>query len=78
MKTAVSVPEELYVRAEAVARRLRVSRSHLYATALAEFLERHQANDITERLNEVYSRQQATVDPALHHAQVRSLDKESW
>ena len=36
--------------------RLRVSRSQLYATALSELLDRQQTNDVTERLNEVYSR----------------------
>jgi metal-responsive CopG/Arc/MetJ family transcriptional regulator len=78
MKTAVSLPDELFRTAEAAARRLRVSRSQLYATALAEFLDRQQTNAITERLNEVYSRWPAKVDAALHRAQIRSLDKDSW
>jgi hypothetical protein len=78
MKTAVSVPDEIFRTAEATARRLRVSRSQLYATAISEFLERQQANTITERLNQVYSRHPAKVDPALHRAQLKSLEKESW
>jgi len=78
MKTAVSVPDDLFALAEAAARRLRVSRSQLYATALSEFLDRQQTNAVTERLNEVYSRRPAKVDPALHRAQMRSLDKDSW
>jgi metal-responsive CopG/Arc/MetJ family transcriptional regulator len=78
MKTAVSVPDDLFRLAEAAARRLRVSRSQLYATALSEFLDRQQTNAVTERLNAVYSRRPAKVDPALHRAQMRSLDKDSW
>jgi len=78
MKTAVSVPDDLFRLAEAAARRLRVSRSQLYATALSEFLDRQQTNAVTERLNEVYSRRPAKVDPALRRAQMRSLDKDSW
>ncbi|HYW42925.1 MAG TPA: hypothetical protein VE959_08715 [Bryobacteraceae bacterium] len=78
MKTAVSVPDDLFRQAEAAARRLRVSRSQLYATAISEFLDRQQANTITERLNQVYSRRTARVDAALHRAQLRSLEKESW
>jgi predicted transcriptional regulator len=78
MKTAVSVPDDLFRLAEGAARRLRVSRSHLYATALAEFLKRQQASAVTERLNEVYSRRPAKVDGALHRAQLRSLEKDSW
>jgi metal-responsive CopG/Arc/MetJ family transcriptional regulator len=78
MKTAVSLPDDLFRQAEAAARRLRVSRSELYATALAEFLKRRDGNAITERLNELYSRHPAEVDPALHRAQIRSLEKDSW
>ena len=78
MKTAVSVPDDLFRRAEAAARRLRVSRSKFYGTAIAEFLERRQSDAVTERLNEVYSRQRARVEPALHRAQIRSLGKGDW
>ncbi len=79
MKTAVSVPDDLFRLAEAAARRLRVSRSQLYATAISEFLERQQASAITERLNEVYGRRRAKVDPILHRAQLRSLGRDdSW
>jgi predicted transcriptional regulator len=78
MKTAVSVPDDLFRRAEVAARRLRVSRSQLYATAISEFLTRQQASAVTERLNEAYSRRPAKVDSALHRAQLRSRDKDSW
>jgi predicted transcriptional regulator len=78
MKTAVSMPDDLFRQAEAAARRLRVSRSQLYAVAIAEFLDRRQTNAVTERLNELYSRQPAKVDGALHCAQLKSLDKDSW
>src|SRR5688572_32973856 len=69
MKTAVSMPDDLFRRAEVTARRLRVSRSELYARAIAEFLQGQQGNAITERLNEVYSRNAAKVDSGLHRAQ---------
>jgi metal-responsive CopG/Arc/MetJ family transcriptional regulator len=78
MKTAVSLPEDLFLQAEATAKKLRVSRSQLYATAIAEFLARNQSDRVTERLNEVYSTTPAKVDPALHRAQIQSLDKDSW
>jgi len=78
MKTAVSVPDHLFRMAEAAARRLRVSRSQLYATAISEFLDRQQRSAVTERLNEVYSRFPAKVPPALRRAQLKSLDKDSW
>ena len=78
MKTAVSLPDDLFRMAEATSRRLRVSRSELYARAIAEFLKGQQGNAITERLNRVYSRRPAKVDPGLHRAQLKSLAKDAW
>jgi metal-responsive CopG/Arc/MetJ family transcriptional regulator len=78
MKTAVSLPEDLFRRAEAAARKLRVSRSQLYAAAIAEFLERRRTRNITERLNKLYSKEQSKLNPAFHSAQVRSLEREDW
>jgi len=78
MKTAVSVPDEVFRLAEAAARRLRVSRSQLYSTAISEFLKRQQGTVVTERLNEVYARRPAKMDSALHRAQLGSFEKESW
>ena len=76
MKTAVSVPDDLFRLAETTARRLRVSRSQLYATAIAEFLQRQQTDSVTERLNEVYSHRHAKVDPPLLRAQLNSLNRD--
>jgi predicted transcriptional regulator len=78
MKTAVSLPDDLFGLAEVAARRLRVSRSQLYATAISEFLDRQQVGAVTQRLNEVYSRRPAKLDFAFDRAQLRSLDKDSW
>jgi metal-responsive CopG/Arc/MetJ family transcriptional regulator len=78
MKTAVSMPDDLFRLAEATARRLRVSRSELYARAITEFLKRQQGNAITERLNDVYTRLPAKLDSALHSAQLKSLEKDAW
>ena len=78
MKTAVSLPDDLFRLAEAAARRLRISRSQLYATAISEYLDREQKDAVTERLNEVYSRRPAKVDSAVHHAQLSSIDQDSW
>ena len=78
MKTAVSLPDDLFRRAETAARRLRVSRSKLYAKAIAEFLKQQNSSAITERLNDVYSRHRAKVDAGLHRAQLKSLAKDNW
>jgi len=78
VKTAISLPEDLFRRAESAARKLKMSRSQLYATALAEYLERRKTSNITERLNRIYSRESSELDPALHSAQMRSLEREDW
>ena len=78
MKTAVSMPDDLFRLAEATARRLRVSRSELYSRAIAEFLKGQNGNAVTERLNAVYSRRPAKVDSGLQRAQLKSLEKDAW
>ena len=47
VKTAISLPEDLFRLAEAAARKLKMSRSQLYATALEEYLERRKTSNIT-------------------------------
>ena len=78
MKTAVSLPDNLFSEAEKTARRLKVSRSQFYAMAIEEFISRRKANAITERLNQVYSQHRAEVDPVLQIAQLDSIKKQSW
>jgi hypothetical protein len=78
MKTAVSLPDELFRSAEVTAKRLRISRSRLYAHAIAEFLERRSADAITKRLNEVYSRKPAKAGSAMLRAMSRSLEIDAW
>jgi metal-responsive CopG/Arc/MetJ family transcriptional regulator len=78
MKTAISVPDDLFRQAEEAARRLGVSRSELYAKAIAEFLRQRDEDAITERLNAIYSRRAAKVDSRLRRAQLKSLERSSW
>lgn len=78
VKTAVSVPEDLYLLAEATAKRLRVSRSHLYATALSEYLARVQSENVTSQLNKIYSEEPAKLDDVLHRAQLQSMKRNIW
>jgi metal-responsive CopG/Arc/MetJ family transcriptional regulator len=80
MKTAISLPDQLFSLAEIAARKLRMSRSELYATALTEFLERRQTSKITERLNAIYSEVPAKLDPGFGAAQTQSLnlDNDGW
>ena len=47
MKTAISIPDELFEAAERVAKQLRVSRSELYRKALVKYLESQPDTAIT-------------------------------
>jgi metal-responsive CopG/Arc/MetJ family transcriptional regulator len=78
VKTAISLPDDLFRLAEAAARKLKMSRSQLYATALEEYLERRKTSNITARLNKIYSTESSELDPALQSAQLRSLEREDW
>jgi len=78
MKTAISLPDPLYRSGDRLAKRLGVSRSELYARALAEFLAKHQDDQITQRLNAVYAVEDGRLDPALAKAQLEALPRESW
>lgn len=51
MKTAISLPDDLFVLADEYATTLGMSRSELYATALREFIASRQRDDLTERIN---------------------------
>ena len=78
MKVAVSIPGDLFDSAESLGKRLGVSRSRLYATALAEFLAKHQGRKTTERLNRVYAEEESRLDTALRRRQARSVGRETW
>ena len=55
MKTAVSIPDEIYLEAEEAARNLGISRSALYLNALTDYLKKNNRKEITQKLNEVYN-----------------------
>lgn len=83
MKTAVSVPDDLFERAERVAARLKVSRSELYARALAAYLVEHEGDRIRQTIDHILRDRAPTVDEVLARMQSASLGAdegplESW
>jgi metal-responsive CopG/Arc/MetJ family transcriptional regulator len=78
MKVAVSIPDELFGSAESLGKRLGVSRSRLYATALAEFLAKHQGRKTTERLNRLYAEEESRLETPLRRRQAQSVNQGSW
>jgi antitoxin MazE6 len=78
MKIALSIPDDLFESAEALGKRLGVSRSRLYATALADYVAKHQGRKVTARLDAVYATEESRLDRSLRRAQARSLPRDSW
>jgi len=79
MKTAISIPDDVFEAAEAAARRTGMSRSQFYVEALKLFLQTHGERGVTEQLNEVYGGSASTVDPVLQRMQLASIvSDEDW
>lgn len=78
MKTAISVREPLFQRAERFARREKISRSKLFSEAIEEYLDKRDADDLAANLYEVYSTEDSSVDPVLFKMALMSLPKEEW
>jgi metal-responsive CopG/Arc/MetJ family transcriptional regulator len=53
MKTAISIPDDLFDDAERLSRALKKSRSRLYRDALREYVARHSADQVAEALDRV-------------------------
>lgn len=78
MKTAISIPDPLFQAGEALAKRLGLSRSELYARALQALLAAHDKPDITDALNQVYGKYPSSVDPVVAQLQFASLPHKDW
>lgn len=75
MKIAVSVPDDVFDRADEQASRLGLNRSQLYARALEEFLARHDVDPVTRRLDEMADQ----MPPSLGARAGRTLiDSGAW
>jgi hypothetical protein len=78
MKTAISVPEDVFNLSERLAKKLKVSRSAVFAMGIKKLGEDFDDEEITERLNEFYSKEKAEIDPVIMQMAVLSLPKEEW
>jgi metal-responsive CopG/Arc/MetJ family transcriptional regulator len=78
MKTAVSLPDELFDAADSLAKRLGVSRSELYASALEAYLRKYRDERITEALDLVYGEESSLLDPVLTALQNASVPRDEW
>lgn len=86
MKTAISIPDPLFSKAEKLRKKLKLSRSQLYAQAVEKYLSEQSRPDIrtmtdeeiTASLNRNHARGKPGRDPALASLQYEALRREEW
>jgi len=78
VKTAISIPDATFDAAELAARRLDMSRSQLYARAVAAYIEAHRADGVTEMLDRVYAGSDSRIDAVLGGMQAASQPVRDW
>ena len=78
MKTAVSIPDELFERVERLAERVRRSRSEVYTAALREYVARHSPDEITDAMTRVCDQVGTAPDEFPAIAARRVLENVEW
>lgn len=78
MKTAVSIPDNVFARAERFAKLTGRSRSEVYSSAVREYVARHDPDDITETMNSVVDAVDEAEDRFVNAAAIRILRRTEW
>jgi metal-responsive CopG/Arc/MetJ family transcriptional regulator len=78
MKTAVSIPNDIFEKVERLARRAKRSRSEVFSAALKEYIARHAPDEVTDALNQVCDRVGDQRDEFVSAAARRILEKTEW
>ncbi len=78
MKTAISVPDDIFKKAEKLARKTKKSRSQLFSDALRDYLAKHTSDDVTEMMNRVIDEIESCPDTFVTSASNLTLEKTEW
>ena len=78
MKTAVSIPDEVFQRVERFARKSKRSRSEVFSAALREYIARHAPDEVTEAINRAIDQVGDQKDDFVATAARRVLEKTEW
>jgi metal-responsive CopG/Arc/MetJ family transcriptional regulator len=78
MKTAVSIPDEVFEKVERLARRAGRSRSEVFAAALAEYVARHAPDEVTEAMDRFCADTGDQEDGFVSAAGRRILENTEW
>jgi predicted transcriptional regulator len=78
MKTAVSIPDEVFEKVERFARRAKRSRSEVFSAALKEYIARHSPDEVTDAINQALEGIGDQNDEFVSAATRRILEKTEW
>lgn len=78
MKTAISVPDEVFELSEKLAKKLKVSRSAVFAMGVEKLKDDMDRNARIARINRVCDEVDTSVDPVLKEYTRRKLRNIEW
>ena len=78
MKTAISIPDDVFEGAERFARRTKKSRSQLFSDAVREYLARHAPDEVTDAMDRVCAELETTKDEFVSAVGRRILKASEW
>jgi len=78
MKTAISVSDDVFQLTEKLAKRLKVSRSKVFAMGVKKLAEEYDDEQVTAKLNEFYEKEKAEIDLVIMKMAALSLPKDEW
>ena len=78
MKTAISIPDDIFNVAERLARRTKKSRSQLFSDAVREYVARHAADEVTDAMDRVCAEVDQQSDKFTAAASSRILKRAEW
>lgn len=78
MKTAISVPNDIFELSEKLAKKLKVSRSQIFAMGVKKLGEEFDEEEIISSINRVCEKVDTSLDPAIRDYQKRTFKREKW
>ena len=78
MKTAISLPDEVFERAEKLARQQGRSRSELYSAAVREYVARHAPDEVTDAIDRVVADMGQERTEFMRAAATKVLERVEW
>lgn len=78
MKTAISVSSDVFELSDRLAKKLKVSRSKIFAMGVLKLGEEYEEEGVTAKLDAFYGEEKAEIDPVVIKMAALSLSNEEW